>query len=138
MENANILDEHSELHLFALCFVFLPRINRSLQEFRSQLNYHGLSSAPSRKSPLALWHESMLTFEEDIFVDNLDLYGVDYEDNFANILEPSGIIAVPDTIYRISGETSAHINQNFIPLLDDGNHGINCYCNLVDYLETIS
>lgn len=138
MENAAILDEHSELHIFALCFVFLPRINRSLQEFRSQLNYHGLSSAPNRKSPLALWHESMLTIEEDIFVDDIDQYGVDYEDNFAEILEPSGIITVPDTTYEISEETSAQINQQFSPLLDDGNHGINSYCNLVDYLHSVS
>ena len=63
----------------------------------------------------------MLTFEEDIFVDDIDLYGVDYEqDNFAEILEPSGIITVPDTTYEISEGISGQINQLFNPLLDDG------------------
>lgn len=44
MESINILDEHDEIDLYSLSYVFLPRIRCSLQEFIRQWNFHGLST----------------------------------------------------------------------------------------------
>lgn len=41
LENSNALDSLDEVHLWALHYVYLPRINASLDEFKSQWNYHG-------------------------------------------------------------------------------------------------
>ena len=59
MENCNILDSTSELHLWALHFVYLEKINQCLSEFVSQWNNHGLSTVSGR-TPLQLWHSGMI------------------------------------------------------------------------------
>lgn len=42
LENDRIIDCTNELHLWALHYVYLPRINRDLEVFRQQWNNHGL------------------------------------------------------------------------------------------------
>ena len=136
MENSNLLDSTNELHLFALSFVYLPRINRSLVEFSQQINYHGLSSVVGRKSPLALWHESLVLSNGDVLVDDPDLYGIDYEYAADDIVDDTNVVRVPDSSYHISDSASAWISQNVNPLADDDNHGINCFTDLVATLES--
>lgn len=54
MEHDGILDMSSEIHLWALYLVFLPRINRALDIFTQTWNNHKLSSQCS-KSPYQLY-----------------------------------------------------------------------------------
>lgn len=54
MEDAGILDTSNNIHLFCLHFVYLPRINDSLNHFRTAWNNHPLSSA-SQLCPNQLW-----------------------------------------------------------------------------------
>ena len=54
MEEDNLLDAADEIHLWVLHFVFLPRINRSLDLFVQQWNNHGIRTA-GYKSPLRLF-----------------------------------------------------------------------------------
>ena len=54
MEDAGILDTSSDIHLFCLHFVYLPRINDSLNQFHTAWNDHPLPSA-SQLSPNQLW-----------------------------------------------------------------------------------
>ena len=54
MENTGILNVDSELHLFCLHYIYLPRINNSLQEFISTWNHHPLGTM-SNMSPTQLW-----------------------------------------------------------------------------------
>lgn len=42
LENDRIIDCTNELHMWALHYVYLPRINRDLDMFRGQWNNHGL------------------------------------------------------------------------------------------------
>ena len=42
LEQNNLLDPINEKHLYALHYVFIPRINRSLQQFHLMWNNHGL------------------------------------------------------------------------------------------------
>jgi len=44
LESFGLLDPLNELHLFALHYVYQPRINRSIKEFVLQWNHPGLSS----------------------------------------------------------------------------------------------
>lgn len=44
MESNNILDPLNEVHMYALHYVYLPRIQRSIEEFTLQWNNHPLSS----------------------------------------------------------------------------------------------
>lgn len=53
MEDNDILDSENDLHLLALHYFFLPRLQRSLEAFRNAWNVHNLSSA-QHSSPLQL------------------------------------------------------------------------------------
>jgi hypothetical protein len=54
MENIGILDINSDVHLYCLHYVYLPRIKSSLNQFQSAWNNHPLSSV-SQLSPNQLW-----------------------------------------------------------------------------------
>ena len=59
MEDSDILDPSNEVHLYALHYVFLPRINRQLKDFAD-----GHARAPiateHNKSPEQLWISGLL------------------------------------------------------------------------------
>lgn len=59
MESCGILEPSNELHLFALHYVFLPRINRNLQIFKEAYNSAPLSTERG-SSPIQLWIRGML------------------------------------------------------------------------------
>ena len=54
MENENLLDISNDVHLFALRYVFEPRINAFLVEFAEGWNHHPLSTE-GNMSPVQLW-----------------------------------------------------------------------------------
>ena len=53
LQERMLLDPLNADHLFALHFVFLPRINASLSEFKQQWNDHGMRTT-RHQTPLAL------------------------------------------------------------------------------------
>lgn len=59
MERCGILDPCNEMHLFALHYVFLPRINRNLRAFQEAHTRAPLSSE-GNSSPEQLWVSGML------------------------------------------------------------------------------
>ena len=44
MEYNDLLDPVNEKHLFALHYVFLPRINKAIEDFRNAWNHHGVQT----------------------------------------------------------------------------------------------
>ena len=44
MEDAMILNVENDLHIFCLHYIYIPRINRELNQFLDAWNYHPLSS----------------------------------------------------------------------------------------------
>ena len=90
MEELGILDQSDELHLFALHYVFIPRINNLLSRWSKAYNRHPLGTEHN-SSPRQLWVESMLrlqnsnhaspegVFNRDIVEDSLEQYGIDWE-----------------------------------------------------------
>lgn len=58
MEDNGLLDPTNEIHLFALHYVFLPRINKNMDIFRESYNMAPLSTERN-KSPEQLWLSGM-------------------------------------------------------------------------------
>ena len=54
MEDLMILNVDNEIHLFCLHYVYLPRINRAVNQFLEAWNHHPLSSM-NNLSPIQLW-----------------------------------------------------------------------------------
>ena len=86
MESLEILDPLDEVHLFALHYIYKPRINRALKLFAIQRNSHPLSTE-GNMTPYQLWVEGFYRFanstsqtiREVVDPDTLDVtsYGVD-------------------------------------------------------------
>eukprot|EP00795_Rhopilema_esculentum_P007338 gene7338-13069_t len=98
MELQGILDQLNEIHLAALHYVFLPKIEKSLAEFTSQWNYHGLRTM-NNMSPLALWRQHV-TVETPGTAD--DYNGVDYNISDSSSIETSNNIVVLESLVQLS------------------------------------
>ena len=59
LEVCGLLDPENDIHLYALQYVYLPRINQSLQLFGESWNQHPLTSC-NCMTPLQLWMRGML------------------------------------------------------------------------------
>ena len=58
LENEGLLDPLNEAHVFALHYIYMPRINKALGEFSNDWRYRSLSSERNQ-SPYQLWHYGM-------------------------------------------------------------------------------
>ena len=54
MEACDAINPDNEMHIFCLHYVYIPRINKDLEDFTEAWNRHGISSAGNR-TPLQLW-----------------------------------------------------------------------------------
>lgn len=139
MQEQGILDSLNELHMFCLHYIYLPRIQRSVNEFREQWNNHGLSTQGGQ-TPLQLWHMGIVnnvglpdSISDDIF--NVDhTFGVDEEGPLPEFQTNNNVI-IPHNDVTVNETTITFIQRSVDPLQNDGNHGINLFVNLVDFLQ---
>ncbi|XP_039657021.1 uncharacterized protein LOC120559393 [Perca fluviatilis] len=138
MENEGILDSTDELHLFCLHYIYLPRVQRAAAEFRNQWNNHGLSTQGGQ-TPLQLWQTGVLNSAgtgnlaiDDIFAGN-ETFGMD-EDSTLH-LENDNNIVVPVNDFNVNQTVINTLQETVDPLIDDGNHGIHLFLNLVNFLS---
>ena len=121
MERSGLLDPVNEIHLFSLHFVYLPEINRSLQEFVNQWNHRGISTERGL-SPLQLWTQGILGADRysplDIVLsdDELFYYGVDREQALDTGEEEN--VVVPETVLSLSDQRITHLHSLFPNSLD--------------------
>lgn len=142
MEEEDLLDENSEIDLFCLHYVYLPRIQRSLKEFVGQWNCHRLSSVHSQ-SPVQLWNTSylegcnFLLNEDTNYIENSDLYGVD-QGGVLPILQTKNNVVVPHFEIGRTPEQLIEL-QTAVPdtLLEDNNHGITHYLTVKRIVENM-
>ncbi|XP_062420513.1 uncharacterized protein LOC134132730 [Pungitius pungitius] len=138
MEQNNVLDSLNEIHLFCLHYIYLPRIQRAATEFQNQWNNHGLSTQGGQ-TPLQLWQRGIVN---NVGMHNPCMNGVyDIHSDFAIDerpllqLQTNNAVVVPSMNITISDTTMETLQQTFDPFEDDGNHGIDLFCNLVHFLE---
>ena len=139
MENCDILSCDSELDLLTLHYVYKPRVQNAVDEFVRIWNSHGLSTMHNL-SPLALWHEGMVSRPDNFVQVSADLasLGVDPEGPVPD-LSLDNNVEVPQITFHLSEDQFQTVRQLCPdPLIDDGNHGISHYCTIRSYLKTLS
>uniref|UniRef100_A0A7M5TZP3 Integrase catalytic domain-containing protein n=1 Tax=Clytia hemisphaerica TaxID=252671 RepID=A0A7M5TZP3_9CNID len=137
METDGLLDIDDELHLFCLHFVFIPRINRLLNEFSSSWNNHPLRTEKNM-TPNQLWSRGFL--ESETLVDDTSLVDENYGiDDFGPEpeLQTNNNIEIPEIENPLTEEEEQYIIDHFVPLENDGNYGINIYTQLLEYLSNL-
>lgn len=125
------LCETNEIDIFCLAYVFLPRIQRSLERFVEQWNNHPLSTEGGL-SPLQLWQRNMLVdgLEGATCNGTLENYGT--ENNlFENLADLA--IVVPNLL-SITKEQENNIRTLVPnPLQEDECNGIIHYLKIRNY-----
>lgn len=134
------IERLSELHLFVLHYVYLPRIQRAVREFTNQWNNHALSTE-RHMTPLQLWHRGVICrvgqnnmAVNSVFDTNDSSINVDTGPLAEDVL--SNQVSIPETNFHVNNTTLNEIHQTFDPLQDDGNHRIDIFLALLNFLET--
>ena len=128
MEENKILERSNELHLFALHFVYLPRIQKSLNSFQEAWNHHQISTE-GNKSPYQLWMSGMMDqnrvdqrgvrrfFESE----TNDMIGVDMSPSLGYMPNDLSTVELHDV--KLNNDSSEAVvttlRNKFDPLFDD-------------------
>ena len=74
MEDEGLLDPSDDMHLFCLHYVFLPRINRSLEVYSNAYSHHRLRTEGNH-TPMQLWIRGQLQDQRVDVRDPMTLVG---------------------------------------------------------------
>lgn len=138
LEDQGSLDINNQQHLWALRYVFLPRINRELQAFVAQWNNHGVRTE-HYQTPLQLFvgrslelANTDLTAVHDMFreSDNVSTSGVVDEIEW----DESGTVDVGEVPCPISDQALQRLQQTVDPLSDSPELGIDLYMQACHFL----
>lgn len=146
MEEQFILDPLNEIHLYALHYIFIPRISRSIEEFVLQWNNHPIRTA-NYKSPVQLWTEgfyqgvnsnrpSIRRVLDDEIIDPLN-YGTDDNEPQPE-LQTENYVVVPRSAVCLNDQERIVLELTVHPLHDDGNHGINLFLQTVHLITNFT
>ena len=139
MEYHNLLNPVDNQHLFALHYVFMPRINRALGEFMATWNTHGLRTEHG-KSPNQLFTEGALQLRNsglialDFFDSAHDMYGSDFEE-YGTLKDAEGI-SIPAVNLELTELQIDELKENIDPLSPSQEYGLDIYQETLHYLVT--
>ena len=142
LEECRLLDPINDAQLFALHYIYQPRINLALREFRLQYNHHPLRTVQNQ-SPFQIFHERVLQFSSHSGSRGIiegqvpdALYGVDEE---APIPAPQlghddDVVEVISPRNPLQQEDYEQLLEEVDPLEDDGEHGISLYARVLAFV----
>lgn len=136
MEQNDLLSHLEDKHLFALHYIYIPRINRALETFVSGWNHHPIRTAHN-KSPHMLFSAGMLILRHsgltalDFFGTVDGNYGIDDD---GPVPEIGHTLSVPEIAYELS---SALLQQSVDPLAPSNDYGINLYEQVLLFLDNV-
>ncbi|XP_031165359.1 uncharacterized protein LOC116057094 [Sander lucioperca] len=164
LEREGIVDPDNEMHLWALQYVYLPRINRDLNAFTNQWNHHGLRTE-RHQSPLQIFVRGCLAQQRQPTTAIRDLFATESSevagetDGTAGAMDggraeaagtgdaaaagkPPDIdwperVQVPQTRFTLGAVMSQQLEEQFDPLGGQRvNLGIEIIRDLITYLES--
>ena len=127
LEDREKLDPTSEQDLFCLHFVYLPRINKALEDFKNGWNNHALTTECCR-TPLQLFTSGSLSCGER-------LSDAGYV-TLTSGLDPHGV-TVPEMNFLLTPAQMEDMKRNINPLQESTNYGIKLYEAAVAFVENI-
>ena len=142
LEDQHLLDPLNEVHVFALHYVYLPRINRSIDLFKNAWNHHSIRTMHN-SSPHQLYSSGILRLQHSNipaldFFDGVDLlYGVD-EDILLTQATSTETISIPENRLNITTENLELLQLHINPLAESDNFGVDLYESTVRFIESLS
>ena len=140
LEQQDLLDPLDEQQLYALHYVFIPRINNALKEFCSAWNNHRIRTAHN-KSPHQLFTAGLFLLQHaqltamDFFEEVNESYGLDNDGPLS--LDEEATLAVPHLNFELQSGDLEHLRQTVDPLARSDNFGIELYEQTVHFISHI-
>lgn len=141
IEDAGNLFLDNPTHVFTLHYVFLPRINQALHEYKRTFNEHGIRTA-NNWSPNQMWLNGMVNEENplkhdalDETQDDLQYYG--YDPHAPSPFEDSDNNVVVSPIYETLDSEFMRALQRVNPLRDSNDMGIDVYLEALTLVEEL-
>ena len=140
LEQWDLLNPLDNRHLYALHYMFLPRINRSITEFKNAWNFHSIRTA-SHKSPHQLFTAGLLLLQHsdltalDFFNDVDDMYGVDEDGPEPD--DTDGTVSVPEVGFQLNVSDYQRLLSLVNPLAESPNHGIDLYEQTLHFIFSL-
>jgi hypothetical protein len=123
MENSGLLDSLDSVHLYALHYVFLPRIKRAIGEFVNGWNRHTLSKTGGF-SPIKLYTKGMISQSSTADFDTVpESYGS--ADDI--VVTPDNAVVVPPIDIDFNEDCLEVLKLLVDPLSDSVSYGIDLY-----------
>jgi hypothetical protein len=131
MEDIGKLNPLSEVDLFCLHFVYIPRISRALENFRNGWNNHAVTTEHSM-TPVQLFSSSVIsngyaaTYQQRSQVSNNDSQTL------------TGFVEVPTTNSPLTQAQEDLLKSIIDPLQESSNYGIELYDQVVQFVHFIN
>ena len=145
MENEGLLDLSNDTDLFCLHYVFLPRINRALEEFRLGWNHHGVSTERNQ-SPYQKWIAGVMaddyrgfTAVQDIRNPDLMVYGIDSESLALGVPDgdDSDTVNLLEPTCPLNEEQLNFLTGEIDPLSNSSNFRVDIYLQVINYIARV-
>lgn len=140
MEHHGILDHLNDYHLWALHYIFLPRINKALNEFVNSWNNHPIRTA-GHKSPQQLFTAGLLLLQNsqlvalDFFESVDDEYGIDPE---GPVSSHESSVSVPESSLHFSDNDISTLQVNVDPFAASENYGIDLFERTLAFISSLT
>jgi hypothetical protein len=135
-DSRGLLDAGNDLHIELLHFVFLPRIQRSLDQWAKAWNKHPMSTMHGR-SPLSTWFSSLQDqLQSTVPVDehvHAETYGIDFGGDVAPEQTNNNVV-VPPIQSHLSEQLRRSLTERFDPLQDSDCFGMDIYANVIHFV----
>ena len=142
LEENDLLNPLDEEDLFALHYVYLPRVNRSLQVFRSSWNDHGIRTEHGQ-TPKQLFTAGILGLRRsgsvatDFFSMVSEDYGTEENGGAAEDTSESGV-PVPRISIVPTEQQMSELRSIVNPLSDSVDYGVSLYCRALEIVRSWS
>lgn len=139
LEYHGLLNPIDDVHIFALHYIYLPRINKSLLEFKDAWNSHKVRTEQGL-TPSQLFTSGALQLREsglsalDFFDRVTDNYGVE-EEGVTPYDDDEGV-EVPPCQLNLSEDQLEELKETVDPLSDGDDFGIGLYERALAFLQS--
>lgn len=140
MELEGLLDPLSDKHIFLLHYVYLPRIQRSLDQFREGWNHHSIRTEHNQ-SPYQLFVSGALMLQQsglaalDFFEDVDENYGIEEAGFPSN--DSNETVNISPVDFELSEVHYRHLTATVNPLANSDNFGIDIFLQAMQYIDSI-
>lgn len=140
MEDVNLLDVGSHVQMYALHYVYQPRVNRALDLFLNAWNRHRLSSERNA-TPIQLWTTGMLRnmhsqrdASTELFGTELSELGIDYD---GPVPVQNEDVPIPEIPEMLNEQQLAELHSLVNPLQYSDCWGIDLYTQCTETIYEI-